>query len=318
MIAIQTISLTWRKLIKTLFKPFRMKFWLKLGLVLWIMQIFLQRGGGGLNSIANIPANISSIDKADFSRIWTLVSPYHPLIITAGGIIVFISIAIFFVFMWLKAVFSFIFLDAAVNDEVRIGRAFSENVKNATSYFLWNIVFTLILTVSFIVLLVSVISFSYFVKVNFLIIFLGVVLGLFFVLLGGVIQTIVVDFILPIMYGEKKGIIRAWKRFFPLFKKYIGEVLIYLLLKWGMAILAGIVLAMVSSGLYFHLGIAWLAGILLNPLTLIGTILFAIPLFLALGYVWQVLFLPVPMFFRIYPLVFLGKCDEELALLPED
>ena len=101
------------------------------------------------------------------------------------------------------------------------------------------------------------------------------------------------DFVVPIMYKQRVGVIRGWANFLTLFGRHFFTFIIY--------------------GLFiFVLGIAVVITVVLFALITccIGLLLMAIP------FVGAVILLPVSYTFRAFSVEFLGQFGEKYNLFP--
>jgi len=166
---------------------------------------------------------------------------------------------------------------------------------------------------------------------SFLAIFLAVsgliIVNLIVFLLMAVIVFFAEDFVLPIMYKQNLRIKQGWGEFWSILKNKQSNFFLYLLLKFGLAIvgiiLAGIVLIipMIILGLIFF-ALLWLTRTTVSStgmawlLAPFGIIIIAFSIFI--GYASVCLTLPIPVFFRCLSLVFLGRCAREYLLLENE
>jgi hypothetical protein len=252
-----------------------------------------------------------------------------PVLLFAGLIIL--------LWMWVGANFSFVFIDSIMRNDASLRIPFHRNKPQGNSYFKWNIVFSSVVLLTFGVIILHLIA--RLVKVGIfaakppintaqilpmVLRYVPVLLaaGIFFYL----IAIFTIDFVLPVMYKRKINILKAWGIFFGIAKRNIGEILLYLLIKIGLSILAliaaviltiiGIIAFLLIGGLLYLLG--WFVYNM-TPNTakttvLIFLILAGIPALGFLGLLFSLLFLPIPIFFRIFPIYVLGSIDGSLDL----
>ena len=317
---------------RILFKPFRFKKWLKFGFIVFIAEIFSKgfRNNFDLQGFLREPEG-----KQFILAIVAFCKTHLPLVIGMGIALVIISIILYFLFLYLSSVFSFVFLDGVVKNKVEIRKSFRENKQRGFSYFLFNILFgfacLLLIFLIDILPLYLIIKNKFFEQSGFLSIFLVVagwaVVSLIHLLLIAVIAFFVEDFVLPIMYKQNLRFKQAWCKFWPIFKSRQKNFFLYLLLKFGLsivgAIFAGIVLiipliilGLILSGLFYLAAATSIGSIEINWAWLLIPFVIVFTTFsLFAGYISICLTLPIPVFFRCFSLVFLGKCDEKYLLL---
>ncbi len=256
------------------------------------------------------------------------------LVLIIGAISLFLGLFIF-LWMWVNANFSFVFIESVVKNDASLRIPFHKNKAQGGSYLGWNIAFSL----AALLLLGGIIaqplikiaksgmfaSLAAFDIVNAFAIITPYIMPLaasiaVFIL----ISLIVVDFILPIMYKKKTGILNAWSVFLGLLRKNSGDILLYFLVKLGLAILAILVsIILLIAGIIISLligGITWLFGWLIYLIIPHAAKGIALAVLLGIGFcilfilgiLFALLFLPIPMFFRIFPMCVLGSIDENL------
>jgi hypothetical protein len=236
---------------------------------------------------------------------------------------------------WIRANFSFVFIDAVVRNDASLRIPFHRNKTQGNSFFWWSIAYGLAALITFgiiISLLILQLSKAGVFNAKFPInavqilsivlqyVPLLIVTGILF----AVVSIFVYDFILPIMYKRKMGILKAWGVFFGIAKRNIGDILLYLLVKLGLSILAVIIaIVLVIVGILAFLLIGGLIGLLgwgiysltprvAKPIVLGVLIVLGVPTFVFLGFLYSLIFIPITIFFRTFPLNVLGSIDESL------
>jgi hypothetical protein len=133
---------------------------------------------------------------------------------------------------------------------------------------------------------------------------------------------IIQDFIVPIMFLERKGFLSSTSHALRLISGNFVQFLIYIVAKVVLGIACVIIgfllllpLFIVLLIIFILVYITSLRGFNFSAMTMrdvgIG-IVFLIPVFLLIGYVVQVLTLPVIVFSRFFPLMFLKELDPNL------
>jgi hypothetical protein len=260
------------------------------------------------------------------------------ILISSIGLFIFLFILVFsLLWMWISSNFSFVFIDSMVRNDASLRVPFHRNKPQGNSYFRWNIIFAVIslATLGIIAALpiMQLVQAGVFASkppadiVKILSIVMPyapliIIAGLLFFLIAFFVR----EFILPIMYKKKIGIMSGWKVFLGLLKKNIGEMILFILVKIGLSILAvvisillaivGIIILLLIGGLTALLG--WLIYAITPAaakLIILGIlILIAIPIFIFLGILFNLFFLPIPVFFRTFSINVLGSIDESLDL----
>ncbi|MCX6694882.1 MAG: hypothetical protein NTU61_01105, partial [Candidatus Altiarchaeota archaeon] len=106
-----------------LFRPFRLEFWLRLALVLFII--------GLSGSFSNFTMRISDFSDMDLQLTRELVV----IIIVVFALLLFITLALDFV----ASVYTFVFIEAIFNDKVEFIEGFKRNLSKGFSLFAFNI-----------------------------------------------------------------------------------------------------------------------------------------------------------------------------------
>ena len=237
-----------------------------------------------------------------------------------------ISFAIFF--MWLSCRFNFILLDTIVTGNTAIRGPFREHREIGNSYFKWSLAFFGILLGAVLILGVLGIVLFGVVKGHIgWIILAGILAGLLllaFFLGMMVIAATMENLVLPIMYREKIPAMSALNQFLEIETFAFGKVFQYLLVIFGLGIVASIAQGLVSilmglAGLVAG-GIVIIPGIFLVqalpllkfPLIILGAfVVIAILLAVIVGI--GMVMLPVAIFFRAFALAYLTRlypaCD---------
>jgi len=323
-------SAEWTK--KVLFKPFNFKKWL----ILAFIAIMTGSMSNGCNF--NDGRNYEESQKGQQEQKQGECVPSDGSAGTAGidaaaawvilGSVILFIVALLLLFTWLGSRFSFVFIDDIVRNDASIRKPFSGNADIGNSYFKFNIVFMLVFLTAlavFIGLGVAIYVKSAFIAFIPLILVFGAAM-----LAIGVFMTMLIDLVLPIMYKDRikalAGIGKAW----ALVKANKGNFVVYLLIKIGLGIGAGItfMLAFIAAGIVLLIPVVLVvvalyfisktlpAAALLPYWVIAGVILTPIVIFLL--FCLSSLNLPFAVFFRSMSMKFLEKLDPQYALIPSE
>jgi len=375
----QLIGMSWQWMSQILFRPFSLKKWIMLGIIILLAG---QMGGFNFNAsgdksgfekfINTVGKKASVTDKepapleapiilkapnitgktVDVSVLNGVVprlgaalqmpsfnkNPRQVILIilVVGVIILFVSVFIL-LWMWVNANFSFVFIDSIMRNDASLRTPFHRNKARGNSYFRWNIVFSSIALLTFgviislpIIKLIKARIFTGAAPINAARIFSILMPYVPVLLAAGIIFFLISfftwHFVLPIMYKKKIGILSAWAIFLRLFRRNIGNILLYLLVKFGLTILAliaVIILAILGiMALLIIIGLLGLLGWLIYTITPCGAkhfilvllIIIGIPILGFLGFLFNLVFIPIAIFFRIFSIYVLGNMDESLDL----
>jgi len=362
------ISVSWDWMCQILFRPFSLKKWI----MLFVIVALAGQLGGGCN--ISLPGNNGDFDKI-INKLkqnaapiaGTAIPPQEITVqesqkITAAQagvaaevpsfsleprtialLAVIVSVVLLFIgifvllWMWLTSNFSFVFIDSIVKNDASFRVPFHRNKAQGSSYFKWNIVFSSIALLVFGIILYFPIA--QFIKagvfadtsladigqsLSIALKYLPVLLlaGVIFFLIGFFTR----EFVLPIMYKRKTGILKAWGILLGIFKKNIGEIALFLLVRAGLFIVAlaaivilviiGIIALLLIGGLIALL--AWLIYTIMpaaaKTITAIIFVSVGIPIAMFLFILFNLIFLPIPVFFRTFSINVLGGIDESLDL----
>lgn len=313
-----------------LFKPFNLKFWLKLALVAFLMG----SGGGGMN-FGSYNTGSGDFDDAGFGEsldnfnIW--LTDNMGLIAVIIGILILIALLLWYI----SAVMYFVFLESVIKSKVEIIDGFKRYMSKGFWVFLFEIAF---LAVFVLCIAVPAIIYYLIFGISFgpgfwLFLVFGVFAVILLLFLMAIISSFTIDFVVPYMY-KGRGVIEGWKHLISILRKNPGQIIVYIIMKILLAIAAiiiGIIIAVVLllilaiPGIIIVLliiavgAVAGLSGICsgsLLPVCIAIAIIIFIALILVIGYLMTLATLPIPVFFRYYSLKFLMKIDEEF-IIPE-
>ncbi|MFH1453099.1 MAG: hypothetical protein ABIH00_03865 [Armatimonadota bacterium] len=327
-----------------LFKPFRLSKWLKLGFI----SLFIC--GGGFSFNFNIPVNwnqdkdklyynpAGSCDDMHWGTIKTQVAnilndPDKLAVLIGLAVIgILVILALTLLFIWLKSVMNFVFLDNIIKNCAFIKEPFHRLKSKGGSLFLWLLGFgSIVLFFVFILASVIILNIHFYSQShnsqNMLWILLYSIILLFVMLFMAIIGIITMDFILPVMYAEDIKILAAWKKFMSRTKGNILNFVIYLFLKLIISICQGIISIFALLICFIVLGIPVLLIVLFsgllavafkltwNAFTIFLTVFFGGIAFAVFVYLMYVLLMPIEVYRRIFAMDVLGQIEEKWNLL---
>lgn len=346
----EIISSSMKRTTTVLFKPFDLKKWM-----LFILIAFL---AGSLSNGCNLNLNNNFQEATNQEQSRTEQDTFkapetganQPLspeqrrfVITLVIILVAAVVALIIFLMWLGARFSFVFLEDVVKNDASIKAPFKANRDSGNSYFLFNFSAMSLILVLFagIVYLggISLVKADVFAKtvtnikqvMEILLMALPYLIMLTVLFLtAGVIFLIASNFVVVVMFKDRINVTRAWAKVWGLLRKNIMNFILYLLLRIGLYIGAGIIYFLVSIvsiiAVMIPLGLTGLllyfiskaipAGFLVGYWAAIGVI--ATPVILFLLYCLIGLYLPFAVFFRAFSVRFLGKLDPQYDIMPNE
>ncbi|MFA5272316.1 MAG: hypothetical protein WC412_08305 [Candidatus Omnitrophota bacterium] len=347
-------SLEWT--ITVLFRPFSPKKWLILGFVAFLGGALI---GGNLNLHSNRDyhtkeakaeqlysqrsldqsktcplSNVSQLKDNIKSYLQKIAGPDFVFVFTAIAFAIFL---ILLLFLWLGARFHFIFLEDVTKNDASIIAPFKSNRGIGNSFFRFHILLLLISLIIFVLIVLGCIMALFKIGIfnpgaspDFLKILSAlspfILLLVVFLVISIFIYIIVNDLALVVMYKDRIGIIAAIKKVLSLLGANKLNFLLYVLIKWGLAVCAYLIYNVVyfvtflgllfpaltaASFLYF---IYKIIPKDVQSVFLAVVVIIAIPIILFLWYCFMCISLPFAVFFRTFSIKFLGKLDSRYNL----
>lgn len=313
-------------LTKKLLFPINFKKWLKLG---FISLLSSNSGGGGGVRFPNF--NLGPI--RDFSGVQDnsvtgmAVGKLTDNASTKWGIFAVILIPIFILIvllMYIRAVFTFIFLEAVTTKNISIKKSFSRHNPKGVSLFALNIVVGII-TLVIIGLLAVPFVLTFFkgggqplwLSVGIAYLIFAIALIFIYLIALGIFYMIIYDLAVPLMFFKNLPVMFSLKTVSKNLKRDWVEFIVYILAKIVLAIASAIlaliaiiivgiplVIIFILFGILFYfvgVALAWT----LPYIVFLGIV--AIIVFILVLYLFAVVLLPISVFFRYYTLLVLEK-----------
>jgi hypothetical protein len=353
-------SLEWTTTV--LFRPFNIKKWFILTFIALLAGAVI----GGSNFRINLPVEETSQDqpvkkdtkikcgqdparlsgpesfsdiKKEFNIFLTQISSPPIIFFVIAGIALIIIILV--ISTWLYSRFSFIFLQAVATNDASVKIPFRQNREIGNSLFSFNVIFSLFNTAILILFifysvksLIYVIETSTSKNVDAMAIVMKVLslaipyilLLLLFILLAGTVRFIINNFVVPVMFKEKKSILKALPVALGIINSNKENVFVYLLILIGFYICALIIYSIISfiavmAIVFPAIIIGTLASFFYKampgayqPIFVIICVIIAIPVMLFFWYCLISMSLPFSVFFRTFSLKFLGRLDSRYDL----
>lgn len=297
------LSLAYQRMKKALFQPFDIGKWIRVGFTAWLAGFTNCQGGSGGGG--NSSGRMNQQDLSEFFSFpdtawnWLGEHPVWTNLILVGIVllVVFISMII-----WVSSRGKFMFLHNVVHDGQEIGKPWHEFKKEGNSLFVFEFFYGWLTFAVFLVILVY--SFNgakemYYGDFTNIAIFWAVakmiLLFIIFLITFGYISLFLKDFVVPIMFKHRIGILPAWGKFARLFLKNIFHFLFY-------------------GFFVFILGFGVVIGVIFLALITccIGLLLIAIP------FIGAVVLLPVSYTFRAFSIEFLAQFGNKYNLLEDE
>ncbi|QFU83256.1 DUF7544 domain-containing protein [Natronorubrum aibiense] len=302
---------------RNLLTPIQFGLWVKLAIVVFFVSSFGFGGptvpGGDAGTFAEDPTIEGTESVEEEFPVEQLVLA----LLVIGAVVV----VLWLLYSVIGAVMEFVFVESLRSSEVHLRRYVSANVGNGVRLFLFRLGVILVTGA-----LVTIPGAVIFVQGDFSALSAGliavyVLFGLGLGLVFSLVSRLTTDFVVPIMLQEGRGVIGAWRRFWPTLTGNWVEYVVYVLLVWILtiaiaiaawfAIAFGIVALLIPFAIV--IGLLVLAGdiglYLAIPVGLLA--LASVVLFISL--VWM----PIATYFRYYALLVLGDTNADFDLIPD-
>jgi hypothetical protein len=303
--------------------PFTWGRWLRLALI----SLFVAGGSGG-GSPPNMfqytmggPGPAGTGYHPGFSDIGTVLQQHLGVLVLIGGLVFLLTL----VLGWLASTLEFALLESLRQDSVTIRRYIRQFSGLGTRLFAFRLVFGLgVFLVIGAIALAIIWPVLMGVGRNFL--FLLVFLAPVFLIIGlmaAIIYVLTTAFVVPIMLLEDRGVLSAWRRFWPTLTGDWKQILVFLLVGMFVMMVIGIAVGIVAAiagillaipfGLFFYLFVVGGAGGIIGPIVLL---LLAVPLALVFFVLMAFVQVPVQVYLRYWALLVLGDVNATFDLIP--
>jgi len=281
----EIVRMSWDKTTQILFKPFNLKKWVFLGLIIMLAGQ-LGSGGGNYNigkktSKAGQVKSVSGkmninnifgggipgaqfkkedIKKAGLDMLENLKKTVvrKPLFGIMFSVSIVAILAAILIWILIMSIFIFVYIESIVRNDASVRVPFHKNVHLGRSLFLWNIGYGIVsLVVSSLVFIAPVIAlFSSGIFSDLNNIAWGSVLSvltpyiagfILFFILSVFISTCANDFVPTIMYSKNVGVLKAWRLLLDVMNKKAGKIFGYLIVKLGLGILSLIAFLIIAA-----------------------------------------------------------------------
>lgn len=295
---IEPLSKAWKRMLKSLFKPFDIKKWFVLGFTAFLANLLDWEGGSSDDTKTDHLDMGAILDLPQDAMDWIRYNPEWTTLIIFGVLLI---IGLVILLTWLSSRGKFMFLDNVVYDRALIKKPWEEFRHIAKSLFLWRLGFGIISAL----IIGSYFSYIYFEIYDMYemyandweMIVAAIKMGIFLLFLMIIISYISLflnDFVVPLMYKNNSIAWIGWSQFMALFNQNIVNFLLY-----GIFIL------------FIYL-IVFITVLIFGFMTCcIGFVFLIIP------YIGSVILLPVSVTFRSLSLFFLEQFGSQYKLFPD-
>ena len=319
--AVDVIPPAFERMVRHLFKPFRIGQWVRLAVV----GFFAGEMGfnGGCN--ARSPGDFTSQQGAGFPAMG-LPGGAGLLFIVAVCLAVLLALVLGIALLYVNSRMRFVLFDSVLEGECRIRDFWRRRGDVAIRYFVWQLLFMICCVIALAILLVIPVVFAY--GMGWLtspsghvlpLVLGGILLGLVFIaaiVVIGVVQVLIKDFVVPQMVFDNVSVAEGCRRLWAMMKEEKGGYAGYIGMKIVLALAAvvglGIITVIVALVLVIPLGgigaVAILAGraagLTWNPVAIAIAIVAGGLALLVLVFIAALISVPAIVFFPAYSIHF--------------
>lgn len=281
-----------------LFRPFDIGKWLRLGFCAFLMGL-TSGGSGGGGGGGGGPSNDATFEDSDPAPVFEWIIENLVLILVVSSIVITLIILICFLLTWLSSRGHFMFLDGVVRNRGAVVEPWREFRGEGNSLFWFRIwlaflslgMFSLFLGFSAVLAVPDILTNQFGMHAISAIAFATISLMIFCIFLGAT-SMMLADFVVPIMYMRRSGVLDAWQVWYRgMLSGNLGTFILYFLFKIVMFMCVAVLSLMVVC----------------------GTCCIAI-----IPYVGTVILLPLLVFVRCYSLYFIEQFGPAWAIFPSD
>ncbi|WP_126664308.1 DUF7544 domain-containing protein [Haloterrigena salifodinae] len=294
--------------------PFDLRRWLSLA----VIAFFVSGASGGNPGVSTTAGDT----PRDESPVAEPPPPIADLValpeIDLGWIVlaIGIAVAIGLVLLFLGAIMEFVFVRVVTDRDVRLRTHTREQVSNGASLLLFRI--ALALGIAILIAVPAVVSFLLLSPL-----FFGLLAVLFAPILIAVgigiwlVHRFTADFVVPVMLLEDRGVLEAWRAFWPALQEGWKQYVVYAIVRLGLGVVAGFVagIGFVAIGLVLAVPFGIVAVVLYLVFeTALGLLSIAVLAVIAVLYALSVLVagvtlvqVPIQTYLRYYSLFVLGS-----------
>lgn len=306
--------------------PFEFGLWAKLALVVFFVGA--AGGAGGVN-----PFQFSGGIQGDVSETPGVSDPTGGLSSIGGtelaviAAVVAVIVVLGLVFLVVGSVMEFVFVESLRREQVTIRRYWSQHLGRGLRLFGFRLLLA-VLTFGGLGLLLVLALWPFLFgngEISLVLLLSAIPLGFVLMFASGFVHAFTTMFVVPVMMVEDRGVIPAWRRFWPTmtgqWKEYLVYAVMAFVLQGAAGLAVGIVTGIGALVVAIPLAAVGLLGVGLLSVSGIagwGVIALAIALFV-LGVIVIALFVSVPVqtFFHYHALLVLGDTNGTFDLIPE-
>jgi hypothetical protein len=321
--AVDVITPAFERMKKHLFRPFQLSQWFRLAIVGFLAGEM--GGGGGLSGRFPGPSS----QQGPILQGMRLPFGGGPLFILAIGLLVLLAIILGIALLYVSCRMRFVLFDSVLSGRCRVREFWRRRGDAAFRYFVWQLLFGLCVFIGVILLIGIPVGFAFGMgwfsspRDHLLPLVLGaIVFFLIFIaclVVIGVVQVLVKDFVVPQMAFDNVSVGEGWRRLVSMMKSekggYAGYIGMKIVLSFAAAVMIFVAALVVFLVLLIPVGgfgaitvlAGRAAGLTWNPLTIaiaivVGGILLSVLILLA-----ALISVPAIVFFPAYSIHFFAE-----------
>lgn len=304
---------------KALLLPVDRGTWLRLAIVVF----FLGGGGGGFGQIGNGVSSNTGGTSTPSTSLGSLGSTELLIV----GVVVALLVAVVLALAFVGAAMEFVFVESLRRETVRIREYLRAHWRRGARLFGFRLGLGLA-TLAAVAIVIGVAAAPILLgvaPVGIVLLLVAIPIVVVVAVVGAVAGGFTTTFVVPTMLVEERGVLAAWRRFWPTLRAGWKQYAVYALVVFGLRVAAGLLAAVVTilAGLALAIptGLLALLGFALTETVTVvgwGVVGLAVVVFLlGLFAVSLVVAVPIQTFLRYYGLFVLGDTDAALDLVPE-
>lgn len=247
------IALSWARMQRMLFQPFRFESWLTLGLAAFLARIgsSLRGSSNAFNWRNHSNTNAAQLPEAVRERIMGWLT--NPAVLMGIAMVLVFFLALMLLFAWLSARAEFVFLENIATERIAFGEPWGRYARLGQSLFLFRAALSFLYLVPLAIIgvpLVHIISqflhgqeFQWSMFSGML---LSITLACVCLIAIGFVNMCTEDFVVPLMFARDIRAREAWGAFLPLLQAHVGDFFAYAVLL--VLLEFGVVLAVLVAG----------------------------------------------------------------------
>ena len=245
---------------KILFQPFDLKKWLVIGFAAWLAN--LGCGGGSFNYGYNRHEEMQKVNEA-------LSQIPHSLLLTGICVLVCFVLVLIVLFAWLRARGCFMFIDCIAKNRGAIAEPWRDFRNEGNSYFLFSLlvgfaflIFAALLSFPF---MLPIIRGATSLHIYDVYLISTIAAWAFVVILLFLAWSLIANFMVPVMYRQRRRAPKAFGIVVRLIAAYPGEILLYWLFLILLALATAIVACVATCATCCIAAIPYIGTVILLP-----------------------------------------------------